>query len=142
MDDTTRAELDHVMSVCLDLARRLLVEHGAFFPFGVSLTADGIVMDAVYDGKEHAPDDAAVVDRIVATHRALAGQGRLHACGTVLDLRLATPEGEEEEAVCIDVEHRAAGPRRWFLPYSRAGHGEVEYGEAFSIDIEPEVFAD
>lgn len=139
MDDASRAERDSILDTCVRFAQQMIDDRGEFFPFGVSLRGDGLVMDAAYDEGENAPDLAVAVRRLVAEHRAEARAGGLRACGTTMDVRVTDADGVEQDAICVDIEHRTADPVRCLLPYERAGD-TVEYGKLFAVRLAPDIF--
>lgn len=144
-------EREDILNACVGFAQQILAEHGEFYPFGVSLRADGLTMDEVYGedppegGEEPAEDETPeveeVVERLVATHRAGAASGELIACGTTLDVELTDPDGVARDAICVDIEHREAEPVRLLLPYEVVREGEVVYGELVAVRLEGEIFS-
>lgn len=159
-DERTGDEREDILNACIGFAEQMLTDHGEFYPFGVSLRADGLTMDEVYgdddeDGDAGAggaggaasdiddaevPEVPEVVERIVAVHREAAQRGDLLACGTTLDVLLTEPDGTERDAICVDVEHNAGEPVRCLLPYDLAEDGTLSYGELVAVRLDPEIF--
>jgi hypothetical protein len=145
VDEQVQDEREDILNACIGFAQQMLGDHGEFYPFGVSLRTDGMTMDEVYDEEGDAADGSdvpevpVVVERIVAAHRSAAATGELLACATTLDVSLTDPDGEEHDAICVDVEHRSAEPVRCLLPYEITDDG-VEYGELLAVRLEPEIF--
>jgi hypothetical protein len=145
-DDRILEERENILNACVGFAQQMLEEHGEFYPFGVSLREDGMTMDEVYDegddvSEEDTPDVPEVVQRLVTAHRESAETGQLIACGTTLDVMVTDPEGNDRDAICVDVEHRGGEPIRCLLPYDIDEDGDVTYGDLVALRLEPEIFA-
>jgi hypothetical protein len=140
--DQVTDEREGILDACVEFAQQILAEHGEFYPFGVSLRSDGLTMDEVYgdEDDEDVPEIEEIVQRIVETHRAAAASGELIACGTTLDVEVTDPDGQERDAICVDVEHRDAEPVRCLLPYEIGDDGEISYGELLALRLDGEIF--
>ncbi|WP_116452639.1 hypothetical protein [Blastococcus litoris] len=109
-------DLDGLVGPALDTAEQLLNENGEFFPFSLTLTADGGLGFVHGDpGHGERPPSQAVLE--VLYDGAGAERDSLRAVAFVADVRY-----EGSDAVRVELEHRDGGPALAVLaPYSLQG---------------------
>jgi hypothetical protein len=70
-------DLDHLLNVALEFAKKMLKEHGEFYPFGASMGTDGkIAMDGATTGEERPPSQE-LLDLLAASYAKQANTGEL-----------------------------------------------------------------
>jgi hypothetical protein len=115
-------DLDGLAAVALDSARQLLDKNGEFFPFGVTLTADGEQRLVAGDPAlgDH-PESQAVLETLYAG--VLGERDDLRAAAFVADVLTGG-----SDAISVQVEHRDGGPAMQIVQqFSKHGSG-IEYG--------------
>ena len=136
-----KEELDELMSDILPFAKKMLSEHGEFFPYGGAITSRGeIIHIGTSDGEEHPPSQK-LVDVLIESFQAQAKAGAYRATAIVFDVRVKPPSSEQKtDAVQINLDHVDGLSVECFLPYQIKGKGEVVYGEMFAQKGHPKIF--
>ena len=106
MTKTPKEECEELMNTILPMAKKLLSEHGEFFPVGGAMQLDGsIAAVATFDGDEHPPSQK-VIDSLMEAFRAGAKQKKYKATALVYDIRTVPPGATEKtDAVAIRLDH-------------------------------------
>lgn len=125
----SRDIMDRVLNEGLDAAIGFLEGAGEFFPFGVTLGADGEIRHVnVWDGEER-PDADDVIRRLRPALRESALAGGIVGAAIVSNVRLEdTRAGSVSDAIRLQIEARAGESLVCFLPYSLSGPA-IETGE-------------
>jgi hypothetical protein len=110
--------LDELLNASVEAAMRLLGVDGEFYPFAVALTEDGELVAPSVDPGEDQPTADRVVELLVAELR--AARDGLAATALVTDVTIAGDEGQERDAIRVDLEPRAGDAVLVVVPY-RAG---------------------
>jgi hypothetical protein len=130
----THDDLDGMLNAALPFGQQMLAKNGEFFPYGVSLSADGEAkMEASYPGGEH-PQSSAVLDLLVSGLR--EKRDALRAVEIVADVRI---QGGAD-AIRVELEHRDGHSMAVLLPYSVNPQGSVEYGALSAAPAQPTVW--
>ena len=136
-DDTPQSvqdDLDGTVSAALDAARHLLDKNGEFFPFGVTMMADGEQRLVAGDPAlgDH-PESQAVLETL---YDGVAGvRDDLRAAAFVADVLVGG-----SDAISVRVEHRDGGPAIQVLQqFSKDGSG-IEYGATSASAAERRVW--
>lgn len=124
-DETPQAvqdDLDGIAGVALDAARSLLDKNGEFFPFGVTLRADGEQRLVAGDpGLGEHPESQEVLETLYA---GVAGErDDLRAAAFVADVLV-----DGSDAIRVQVEHRDGGPAMQILEQFTKVGSDIEYG--------------
>ena len=107
-------DLDGLLSAVLPLAEQQLAQHGEFFPFGASVSADGgASLLAADPGLGDLPASDAVLAALYAEARGAAATTR--AAAFVADVR-----AERSDAVRTELEHQEGISLVVLLPYTRS----------------------
>lgn len=122
------SDLDQLLNASLEAAMRLLGVDGEFYPFAVALTDDGELVAPSVDPGEDQPTADRVVDLLVTELRA-AREG-LTATALVSDVTLAGDEGQERDAIRVDLEPREGDPVLVVVPYRPGPVLDEPYGVA------------
>jgi hypothetical protein len=136
-------DLNALKNVLLPVAKRMLTEHGEFFPTGVVMNLDGEIVNcsALESGDEH-PASQAVIDVLTENLRELASRGDIRAAGICCDVRVATQEHPEKvDAVQFALEHANGESVDVFLPYDLDSSNEVRFGRMFASRRQSQFFA-
>jgi hypothetical protein len=116
-----KADCESLMDYVLPFAERTLLKHGAFFPFGGALTANGEIAGVgVYDGREQPPSN----DVILLLKQAFlqgAKSGEYKATALVYDVRVTLPSSDNKsDAIAVSLNHKMIIPLLYcFLTRSR-----------------------
>ena len=87
MTRTPKEECEELMNALLPMVKKLLSEHGEFFPVGGTMQADGsIAFVSTYDGDEHPPSQK-VIDSSIEAFRAGAKDRKYKATALIYDIR-------------------------------------------------------
>ena len=115
-------DLDGLAAVALDSARQLLDKNGEFFPFGVTLTADGEQRLVAGDPAlgDH-PESQAVLETLYAG--VLGEREDLRAAAFVADVLTGG-----SDAISVQVEHRDGGPAMQIVQQFSKHGSAIEYG--------------
>ena len=133
-------EFDHLLSFCIEYAKRRLDKQGAFYPFGASMkndgsaSADGIPREAGMN-----PTMQAVIDIYVEMYRQRAQEGSITAAAICWDGSLTLQDGKKIDAITLVLEHKSKESYFAYLPYEKDEAGYT-YGEFSSVAREPQFF--
>lgn len=112
------SDLDRLLGASIEAATQLLSKDGEFYPFALGLTTGGdVVTPHVDPGSGHPA--AEHVEALLL--QALRGKrDELRACALCSDVRIRPGEGEGEErdAIRIELESPAADPLVVLVPYA------------------------
>jgi hypothetical protein len=136
-----KADCETLMNEAIPFAKRMLREHGEFYPYGYVMKPSGeIALKAGYDGTEH-PKSQVIIDLLTAGFKEDAAAGRVKATALVYDIRVIPPgASEKSDAIAIGLDHRDNYSVVVILPYV-LNHGEISVGTAFAQRREPHIFA-
>ncbi len=127
-------DLDRLLGACVETATRLLSKDGGFYPFALSLTAAGeVVAPSVSPPSDHPTADE-VVELLVTALR--EGRDGLRAVALCTDVRLRSDEGEERDAIRLELEAATGDPLVVVVPYA-----DQQLAEPFGMAGERRVFA-
>ena len=134
-------DLNTLKDALLPVAKRMLAEHGEFFPYGALMKLDGeIVNCSPYDGDEHPPSKK-LIDMLTRDFQLHAAKGEIRAAGICCDVRVAqSKQPEKVDAVQFALEHQNGEAVDVFLPYDLDSTGEVRYGELFTACRDKQCF--
>lgn len=126
------AEAEALIDSLLPFARKMLVKHRAFYPYGGHTALNGsIVMEGAYDGDER-PLSKDLIDLLNDTHRHLAAKGEMGGCALVYDI-LTVPPGrsKKQDAICIAIDLPDGYSALYIFPYRFTLFGRLEVEEGF-----------
>ena len=126
-------DLDQLLNVALEFAKKMLKEHGEFYPFGASMGIDGnITMDGAATGREHPPSQE-LHDLLSESYTQRANTGVLRAAAICADVRVPPPSSDQKtDAIQVGLEHANGEAATVFLPYQKGWFGRVRYGHLFA----------
>jgi hypothetical protein len=109
-----REDCQAVVDAFLPLARKLLTEHGEFFPFGAAMKPDGeITLVAAHDGREQPPSKD-VIALLNSAFADSARNGEYKATAIFYDVRVGE---DKKDAVAVSLDHREGYSVVAFFPY-------------------------
>ena len=134
-------DLNQLLNSLLPFAKRMLAEHGEFYPFGSTMKPNGeIVAVGAYDGDEHPPSQN-LIDFMTQAFSQQAKTGQLRAAAICYDVRTIPPgQTEKCDAVCASLEHQSGEAVNVFVPYQKATDGGIRYMQLFATARTPQFF--
>ncbi|MBD8636676.1 hypothetical protein [Stenotrophomonas sp. CFBP 13725] len=125
---TPKEEVEGLLGDLLEFARKMLVEHGEFHPFGGYLTSSGNV---VHMGVQM--DGGGAVDRMSLLYSALQERADCAiACGVASNIWLPQSDGVGFDAVKVFFEHKDGYCTDVFCPYDLSRHDPLLVPEMFA----------
>ncbi len=126
-------DLNALYNEARGFAEYMLLTHGEFIPFGVSMSSDGKITQVAGDlGIEH-PKSAEMVEFLQASFAQSANLGSIRAAGVCLDMYVVPPgQQQKTDAICIRLAHVSGETVEVFVPYSRDNQGAFQLGQPFA----------
>jgi hypothetical protein len=120
----------------------MLTKHGAFLPFGSSMTGSGdVTVDSTFMEKEHPPSQE-VIDALTQLYRQKAEADEIRAAAICFDVSIVPPgKTAKADAVAIGLEHRSGEAVNVFLPYQKRWFGRIRYSELFATPRDGQFFS-
>lgn len=126
-------DLDRLLGASVQTATQLLSEKGEFYPFALAVSEAGeVVSPSVTPPSDHPTADE-VVELLVEALR--AGRDGLRATAICTDVRLRSDEGEERDAIRLELEAATGDPLVVVVPYA-----DRQLDEPFGMAGERRVF--
>lgn len=134
-------DLNALKDALLPVAKRMLAEHGEFFPYGAFMKLNGEIVDCSADDEDEHPPSKRLIDVLTEDFRQRAARGEIRAAGICSDVRVARPgQTEKNDAVHFALEHQSGEALDVFLPYNLDSSNEVVYGELFATQRTKQFF--
>lgn len=134
-------EFDHLLSFCIEYAKRRLEKQGAYYPFGASIKSDGSgSADGVPRQGSMQPTMQAVLDAYMALYQQRAKEGAIRAAAICWDGNLTLDDGKQIDAIAIVLEHMSKESIFVYLPYQKSESGEYSFGELATEPREAQFF--
>jgi hypothetical protein len=112
------SDLDRLLGAGVEAAVRMLSAEGEFYPFALAVSDDGeVVSPAVQPESDH-PSADDVVGLLLEALR--AQRATLRAVAVCTNVRLRADDGQERDAIRLELESRAADPLVVVVPYADA----------------------
>ena len=140
VDPTAKLECQGLINALLPLAKKMLAQHGEFFPIGGGLQPDGeIAVLAAHEGEERPPSQK-LIDSLLATFRQAAAAKTYRATAILFDVRTVPPGATEKtDAVAVRLDHESGYSVIVMYPY-RIESGEVQLSAPFATRGPGDVF--
>ncbi len=135
---TAREEAQLLVDDLLPFARRMLGEHGEFWPFGGTLGPDGSITHVGAQTelmRDASPGELA--ELLEGAFRSDAAQGKIRAAAIVLDVTVRSRG--DAAAILVRIDHADGFAASVYFPYAIAD-GEVTTGPPFATEGEPFAF--
>jgi hypothetical protein len=135
-------ECEDLLNTVLPLAEKHLTEHGEFFPFGATLSADGKqAVTMAYDGTDRPPSQP-LIELLRDGYRQGARSGKLTATALVYDVLVIPPgTSTKTDAIAVELDHSKGYSLVVFFPYMIKS-GQVAIGTAFANAGENAIFGE
>ena len=109
-------DLDQLLGASVEAAVRMLSADGEFYPFAIAMTAEGeIVSPSIEPSSDH-PSADEVAGLLVEALR--ASRDAFRATSLCSDVRIRSDEGDERDAIRIELEAPEVDPLVVVVPYA------------------------
>jgi hypothetical protein len=137
-----KGEVEFLMNEMLPFAKKMLKEHGEFYPFGGFLRSDGsIVHVGAADPSTDHPRSVDLLDTLKRDFRRRASREGIKATALLADTLVTPPNRDAKtDAIKVLLEHKDSYCAEVFFPYRRDGRGGLEVDAPFAQEGEPSVF--
>ncbi|MCY1416060.1 hypothetical protein D9M71_315610 [compost metagenome] len=126
-------DLNALFNEALGFAGYMLLAHGEFIPFGVSMSADGKIAQVAGDLGTENPKSAEMVEFLQYSFTQSASLGIIRAAGVCLDIYVVPPgQQQKTDAICTRLAHVSGETVEVFVPYSRDNLGAFQLGQSFA----------
>ena len=126
-------DLNQLFNEALGFAEYMLISHGEFIPFGVSMDPRGDISQVAGDLGTERPASAEMVDFLQSTFRDSASGGTIRAAGVCLDMYVAPPgQTEKSDAICVRLAHVSGETVAVYVPYAKDSQGAYTFGQTFA----------
>ena len=118
MTEDAPTDLDRLLGACVEAAVRMLSQDGEFYPFALAVTEEGdVVGPAVQPADDHPTADQVVALLLAALRDA---RDNLRAAAICTDVRIRPDDGEEKDAIRVELEAPDGEPLAVMVPYAEA----------------------
>jgi hypothetical protein len=121
-------DLDQLLSAAIEAASRLLSTDGEFYPFAVAMTEAGELVAPAVDPEDEQPTADQVVDLLVEALR--EGREAIRAAAVVSDVTMAGDEGQQRDAIRVELEPRRGEAVTVVVPYDEGPVLDEPFGMA------------
>ncbi|MHC9084207.1 hypothetical protein ACYX7E_04110 [Luteimonas sp. RIT-PG2_3] len=126
-------DINALFNEALGFAEYMLLKHGEFIPFGVSMSLEGKTAQVAGSLGTEQPKSADMVSFLQSSFAQSASLGYIRAGGVCLDMYVVPPGQEQKsDAVCIRLAHVSGETMEVFVPYSRDKNGAFQLGQTFA----------
>lgn len=135
-DDAAPApnDLDQLLGAAVEAAVRMLSQEGEFYPFALAMTADGEVVAPQVSPSSDRPSADEVAGLLLDALR--DSRETIRASAMCSDVRIRSEEGEERDAIRIELEAPEADPLVVVVPYA-----DQKLDQPFGMPGERRVFS-
>ena len=135
-----RDEMNAFLDPLFTFAKRMLDEHGEFFPFGATISSEGqLAMSGAMTDSDQ-PPSLELIDLMEEAFRQAASRGEIRASAICLDVLIRPSGAEPTDAIEIRIEHQDADPVSVHLPYKKRRLRGIDYGDLSASPGTPRVF--
>jgi hypothetical protein len=129
----SKQEAEKLMNEMLPLAKRMLREHGEFFPYGGYMKPNGeIVHVGVEDASTEHPKSKELITILQKSFEKLVNEQQCKAVAIVCNVVVSVPEtNHKSDAIQICLEHVGNYSAEVFFPYHIANN-EVKFEKIFA----------
>ena len=115
-DDAPPNDLDQLLGASVEAAVRMLSQEGEFYPFALAMTVDGQVVAPQVSPSSDRPSADEVASLLLDALR--SSRDGFRACALCSDVRIRNDEGDERDAIRIELEAPEADPLVVVVPYA------------------------
>jgi hypothetical protein len=138
---TARDDCEELLGSVMPFATELLEKYREFFPFGATMSPQGVIShDGAWTGEEQ-PPSSEVIELLTRAFHQQAANGELKATAIVYDIRTIPPgKQEKQDAICVALDHRDDLSIHVIFPYSFSTEGELVVEDPVATSGEGEIF--
>lgn len=138
---TVKQEAEKLLNAVLPLAKKMLVQHGEFHPYGGYLKFDGTIVDVGPDDPDtEYPKARDLIYVLQSSFREMAQAKKCKAAAIVLNVAVDLPAStQKSDAIAVRIDHIAGYSAEVFFPYAIVNDSLV-YGEVFAEEGNHEIF--
>jgi hypothetical protein len=137
----SKKEVERLMNEILPLARRMLREHGEFYPYAACLTRDYDIVYIGSKGTTDRPKSKTIIDALLADLRKRAAIGECRAAAIVFDVRIKSPGSSvKTDAIQVSLDHVDGYSADVFFPYQLQKDGQSVFATTFAQEGDQLVF--
>ena len=115
-------------------AECMLLAHGEFIPFGVSMSSDGNITHVAGNLGTEYPQSAEMVEFLQSCFARAATRGDIRAAGVCLNMYIVPPgEQRKTDAICTRLAHVSGEAVEVFVPYARDRTGTFHLAQPFAV---------
>ena len=131
--NTPKQDCEHLMQDILPLAKRMLADHGEFYPYGGMLRADReIVHVGAQEKGTDMPASRTLIDILQRHFREEAASNTIIASCLVFDVRIRRPgTSDKVDAIQVNLDHITDYSVEVIFPYGLE-HGRLIVDEPFA----------
>ena len=124
-----KEDCEALISIALRFGEVLLKKNKEFYPYGVVILSDDTVeFTAAYNDDVH-PESQIVIDGLTKIHQNLAKEDKIKASVIAWDGRVTDEEGNQTDAIMINLEYKDGDPIMAYLPYKFSFLKKVKFGQ-------------
>jgi hypothetical protein len=128
-------------SILVPFAQEMLGKHNEFYPFAATMDKAGNVAQVAGDIGSERTNSSELVDFLKQALGAQAAQGMIRASGICYNVGARLPGyADNVDAICCQLEHAAASPVQFFVPYRKGLFGRMKYDKPVVLPGQPSVF--
>ena len=127
-----KSECEVLLNEAMPFAKRMLREHGEFYPYGYEMKPAGEIKQvAGYTGTDH-PKSQAIIDLLIEGFKQDAAANKVKATALVYDMLVVPPGASAKtDAIAVALDHRDNYSVIVIFPYVLA-HGNLTVGTPFA----------
>ncbi len=126
-------DLNMLYNEARGFAEYMLLAHGEFIPFGVSMSPEGTISQVAGDLGTERPTSSEIVERLQASFSQSAELGSIRAAGVCLDMYVVPPgQQDKTDAICVRLAHVSSETVEVFVPYARDSLGIIQLSQPFA----------
>lgn len=134
-------DLNALKNVLLPIAKKMLTEHGEFFPYGAVMRLDGEIVNCSTVHVDEHPSSQTLIEMFTNEFHELASKGEIRAAGICCDVRVSTRDHPAKvDAVQFALEHTNGEAVNVYLPYDLDSSREVRFNAIFASPRDRQFF--
>lgn len=135
-------DMDILLHVSQDYAKRMLTPHGEFYPFSATMSIEGRQSFLAYRDPKRQLTAGEIREHTLTMLREQAREGKIRAASFCMLARVV-PKGSTEErpAIYVEVEDSEGQAVDVYLVYDWRGPGDVTWGTEVGGPGSPTVFS-
>ena len=138
-----KKEAEGLMNEMLSFGKKILREHGEFYPYGGMIKPDGeIVHVGAESDKSEQTDSSNLLGILQESFKELAEAQECKATAIIFNVSVELPNSNKiSDAIQINLDHMDHYSAEIFFPYNIDGNGAINWGNIFAQEGAYAVFA-